>query len=186
MFLIRSHGASPVVPLGQVTFTFRGARLGVNSFQVTAHSGAAGLAESDPEEVAVTLEPARPGAWMLVRDDESGSAIALDATGSPRTPQSTVETFRPPGRPFPVHHHWGVSGRTAVLSAWYLPEEGSGARYATELLADGAPVYLKAPAPYDYDVMRGRVTAAGPETPRPDGSVDLSLTVDEIAPEMPG
>lgn len=188
LLLVRPRTSTGAVPpaLGQVTFTFRGARLGSNTFQVTAHNGGAGLAESDPEEVTVTLQPARAGAWMLVIDDDSGSAMPLDASGAPRTPQATVETFRPPGRPFPVHHHWGVSGRTASLTARYLPEEGSAARYVTGLLDDGRPVYVKAPQSYDWDVMRGRVTAAGQESPQPSAIVEVGFTVDEIAPEKPG
>lgn len=163
-------------------FTFRGGRLGSNVFQVTAHDG---YQESDPEEVSVTLLPARGGAWMLKVDDERGLSWPVDPSGAPRTPQATVETFRPPGRPFPVHFHWGVSGRSASVRLRYLPSEAALARAVVAMLHAGTPVWLAAPEPYDWDVMRARVVRAGPEDPQQYGWVDLSIDLDEIAPEAP-
>lgn len=166
-----------------VSFVARLTRLGTNVFTVSAHDGAL---ESEPSTVEVELAPARTGAWMLAVDDGRNLAWPVDATEAGRRPTATVETFRPPGRPHPVHLHWGTGGRQTSLRFAYLPgEDGPLARSMTRLLADGSPVYVKAPAGYDWDVMRARVVDVGPETPQAHGWVGLSIDLDEIAPEAP-
>lgn len=169
-------------PLEAATFTHRGARLGVNVYQVSVHNG---VLESDPEEVEVTLQPARPAAWMLADDDDRGIAYAIDPSSAARRPMSTVETLRPPGRPYPVHLHWGLSGTHVSLKVDYLPSDPSLARAVAGMLHDGRPVWVKAPSPYGWDPIRSRVVDAGPENAQ-QSNLDVSIELDEIAPEAPG
>jgi hypothetical protein len=159
-------------------------RLGDNAFRVIA---ADGTLESDPVEVSATLQSGRPGAWMIVVDDDRGLAWPVDAREAPRIWSSVVETHKPPGNPYGYHLHWGNSGRQTTIVFRYIPtEDGAIARALGSLLGSGAAVYLKAPPGYDWDVLRAKLVSLGPEAPAESGFVDLTTVWDETAPEVPG
>jgi hypothetical protein len=171
------------VPVTDETITLRTPTLGVNVFQVIAHSGAL---ESEPADVETTLYPGRAGAWMLVVDDDRGLAWPVDASEAGRQWTGTVEEFDPPGNPYGVTYHWGTGARRTSLRFRYIPsEDGPLTRGLAALYNAGTALYIKAPAGSDYGTMRSKIVRLGPETPLRGGFVDLSVDLREIAPEAP-
>lgn len=170
-------------PLLDTTFTYRGARLGLSTFRVTAHNG---VQESAIAEVDATLLPARPGAAMVVIDDERGLAYPCDLTGAPRIWEPVVERFPAPTRRYPAHFHWGTSGRKVTWQCFYIPAEDAALERAFGAMSHlGTAVYLKLPHGYDWGVMRARAIGGPTATPQAFGLMDLSTDFDEIAPEVP-
>lgn len=147
-------------PLTDATLVWYGARLGSNQFRVTAHNGSL---ESEPTSVSatMTLDPG-PGASQLVTDDDITHTFRLQVSSAPRTWSSHVETMEPPGRGFPVHLHWGLSGRRVTAQIRYRPtidDDGDVHRLLGDLLGSGTACWLKLPAGYQWDVMRVRIVA---------------------------
>jgi hypothetical protein len=164
-------------PMVDATFTWYGGRIGSNEFQVTVHDG---TLESAPASVEVALASARPGSWMATGEDDRYT-FPFDPTDVPRSRTGTVMTYRPPGRPFPVHHHWGSSGRTVSLRFTYLPDEDDDlVTLMDELHASGQAFWVKAPPGYRWDVMRVKVVGVS-DTVEPYGWVSVALDLDEVA-----
>jgi hypothetical protein len=139
-------------PLTAPAFTYRGGRLGDNTFQVTAHNGAL---ESDEAQATATLAAASGGgAWMLVDEGDGRYTFPLRVLGAPRVRESTIERFAPPGRGSTLHLSWGIHGRRVSIRFQQRPStEGDVARLLDELQHTATPVWLKAPAGWLWDPM---------------------------------
>lgn len=167
-----------LTPLTAATFTHYGANLGVNEYQITQHNG---WGESDVAYATGTLtEAAGGGQWMVV-DEADGSryTFAIRVTGAPRTHDSAIERFAPPGRGSTVHLKWGVTGRRFSLTIRQRPVvDGDQSTLFHELLDGSHPVWIKAPAGWLFAPCWSEIVNVV-DTPGVGGMLDISVEIEE-------
>jgi hypothetical protein len=164
-------------PLTTPAFTYRGGRLGDNTFQVTAHNGAL---ESDEAQATATLAAAPGGgSWMLVDEGDGRYTLPIRVLGAPRVRESIVERFAPPGRGSTLHLSWGIHARRINARIQLRPStEGDLVRLLDELQDTGTGVWLKWPAGWLSDPVWVTVVSVS-DDPGIGGMMAIAIELEE-------
>jgi hypothetical protein len=116
---------------------------------------------------------------MLAASDGSIST-ALNPSASIRSRYPLKETYRPPGRGSAITLSWGVGGSSASLTFEYIPSaDGDVLSLLEGLLVRATTVYLKWPAPYEYEPMRAQVSNIT-DNPSSGGLVNITAEFEEV------